>query len=332
MVSFTLHAGLHKTATTSLQEHVFPNVKGVHYTGKSRYVMSARHNPGFISHFNKTAKVYADMANMMRLPLHECCHLLSIIQDQIVLRLARDLASDEALPLLFRLNRELLKAIEEKCEAPHVLYSCEGLLLSAGHLNPRLALHKNLRDSVPLAAYRDLFPGTIKRVVIYMRSPLDYLFSRYMQVHQILYGGVGKKAKGLDVDGYLELNTQLWIGDTPSQSVFHHIFQSQLVDQIRLMGLPIVARSYEEHICGEGGISQEIEKGFGLEVANPKRVDRWFRDLRLNTADDKDTALKHLLRISGCKDRAELKDKFMSLASSHPLVKQAMQERLFANC
>lgn len=327
MVNFTIHAGLHKTATTSLQEHVFPNVVSAHYTGKCRYVMAMRKPPGHqqLNHF-----LASEDGQLSRLPLHVCLHYLALLQDYLVAQLARSLASPDDLADLLRLNRELLACIEAKSDAGRILYSCEGLLLSRGHLQPESSL--KIRDLFPLAHARHLFPGTIDRVVVYLRSPVDYLFSRYIQIHTVRCRGKGQDDRQslIGVDRYLELNEKLWRGKTPSQSVFHHIFQHELVAELRGLGLPLVIRSYDKHIRAAPSISAEFGKAFDLQVHQPEQVDHAFRDIRLNTTSDhKDYALKLLLQAGGFSDSASLQQSFAAVASHHPLVKEAMAHAVF---
>lgn len=327
MVHFTLHAGLHKTATTSLQEHVFPNVKQVHYTGKCRYVMAMRKRGG---HRELLDHLSSEDGEIERLPLHVCCHYLALLQDYLVAQLARSRATLQQLQPLLDVNSRLLDAIAFRGEEQHVLYSCEGLLLSLGHLQPEVCLER--RELFPLAHHRQLFPGTLRRVVVYVRSPIEYLFSRYIQIHTVRCRGKG--ASDLDqiisIDRYLDLNERLWLGPMPSQSVFHHIFQPQLLAQLKACGLPLVVRSYDKHIRGASSISREVTKAFDLEVHHPDRVDAAFREIRLNTTSEhKDYALQLLLQASGLQDHAELKKQFSSIASSHPRVQEAVACSLF---
>lgn len=327
MVSFTLHAGLHKTATTSLQEHVFPNAKHVHYTGKCRYVMAMRAGEG---HQELLRFLKSERGDIERIPLHVCCHYLALLQDHLVAQLARSRATPDQLQPLLTFNRKLLKRIAHLSDHAHILYSCEGLLLSLGHLQPEACLDR--RELFPLAYHRLLFPGDLKRVVIYLRSPVDYLFSRYIQIHTIrcTHGNASDLERLITVERYLELNAQLWRGKTPSQSVFHHIFQRTLVSQLRSLGLPLVVRSYDEHILGGTSISSELSSAFDLLVETPEHVDKAFREIRLNTTSEhKDYALNLLLNASGMPDRTSLQNYFSSIASNHPLVKEALATSVF---
>lgn len=322
MVNFTLHAGLHKTATTSLQEHVFPNVGSAHYTGKCRYVMAMRKPP---SHQQLIQFLASEDGELSRLPLHVCLHYLAQLQDFLVAQLARSVAKLGDLSDLLRLNRELLACIAGKSDHGRILYSCEGLLLSRGHLEPESSLA--IRDLFPLAHWRQLFPGHIDRVVVYLRSPVDYLFSRYIQIHTVRCRGKGKddRRRLISIEQYLGLNERLWHGETPSQSVFHHIFQEKLIAELRGLSLPLVIRSYDKHIRGAPSISTEFRKAFDLNVHHPEQVDQAFREIRLNTTSDhKDYALNLLLKVCGFSDHASLQERFAAVASRHPLVKEAI--------
>lgn len=328
MVNFTLHAGLHKTATTSLQEHVFPNVASAHYTGKCRYVMAMRRP---LSHQQLVQFLASEDGELSRLPLHVCLLYLAQLQDYLVAQIARSVATLGDLADLLKLNRELVTCIAGKTDHGRILYSCEGLLLSRGHLEPESSLVT--RDLFPLAHCRQLFPGSIDRVVVYLRSPVDYLFSRYIQIHTVRCRGKGHAdhQRLISIEQYLDLNERLWRGETPSQSVFHHIFQQQLIAELRSLGLPLVIRSYDKHIRGAESISTEFGKAFGLQVHHPERVDHAFRDIRLNTTSDhKDYALNLLLQAGGFSDRASLQEIFAAIAMRHPLVKEALATTVFS--
>ncbi len=334
MVEFTLHAGLHKTATTSLQEHVFPNVKHAFYTGKSRHVMMASTR----FHYKSTREAHKQMFRMLqalgpkpwRIPLHSCCYLLALLQDYLVSTLARHYASVEQLEDLFTYNAVLLKTIQNKCENPHVFYSCEGLLLTIGHLKPDEPGRKN--QLPPLAHHQLLFPGQLKRVVVYLRSPVDYLFSRYIQIHDVRFINASANSGDslISIERYLDLNEQLWRGEAPQQSVFYHIFQPQLITELRSLGLPLQIRSYDKHIRGNESISKEVATAFDLQVYNPARVDNAFQNKPLNTtSENKDSALNQLLAASGHKDRASLRHHFTEIATAHPLIQEAMATTVF---
>jgi len=334
MVEFTIHAGLHKTATTSLQEHVFPNAKHVYYTGKSRHLQAI--SPRMIA--NSVGEANEELLRMLRkpgekperLPLHSCCHYLSLLQDNIVSMLARGYFTIEDLRPLFMLNERFLEALESKCDHAHILYSCEGLLLARGHL--MLEKRRQQTEVPPLFHHRLLFPGKLNRVVVYLRSPVDYLFSRYIQIHTVRFARMKGHPQDLvvSIDRYLDFNAQLWRGEAPHQSVFYHIFQPQLISDLRALDLPLVVRSYDKHIRGTESITAEVAKAFDLQVYQPERVDQVFREKPLNTtSDDKDSALNHLLKASGCEDRASLQRHFAEIAAAHPLIQQAMATTVF---
>lgn len=335
MVEFVLHAGLHKTATTSLQELVFPNIKNVTYTGKTREVILSRrekrsHLLAFLGY--ATTEQHA----IDRLPLHTCQYYLSLTQDHLIAILSRSDGSLQLVKDLLAFNHLLLNRISELVGPATIFYSCEGLLLTLGQLHPEFVIAKQTkqsdafrRDLPPLFRFRKLFPGRVSRVVIYLRSPIEYLFSRYIQVHTVrLSSGVSTLLGPAD---YLKLQGQLFDGPNKYQSVFFHVFQHQLSADLAQLGVPVRLRSFEDHIKDCSSINKEIGKAFGLEVHNPSEVDAIFKLNALNSTEkDKANAINALCSHLGSRDADDLKQQFLQQAQANTHVQAALAERVFA--
>lgn len=326
MAEFILHAGLHKTATTSLQEHVFPQVQGGFYTGKCRHVMANRSRK-LLAEF--CAYLETELEAIHRLPLHTCAFYLSLLQDQLVGDLARSRRSLDQCSAELQLNQRLVDSLVLRSECSTILYSCEGLLLSLGHLYPERC--KSLADLFPLAHWRALFPAPVQRAVIYLRTPIDYLYSRYIQIHTVRCRGGGSQAGDIiSPSRYIKLNEKLWRGPMPSQSVFHHILQPQLVTQLQQLGLNLIVRSYDQHIKKAASISAEVGEAFGLRLHQPEWVDERFRTIRLNTtAADKEVAMQALLKSLGLSSAGQLQAEFSETARESPVVREALATSLY---
>lgn len=323
MAKFILHAGLHKTATTSLQEQVFPNIRDAFYTGKSRQVMGTRSAP-ILSHFLSLYE--EDKDALSRLPVHTCLYYVSLLQDRLIARLARSKATLDSIRKQLLLMQGLVERISMLSQKPQILYSCEGLLLCLGHLFPEQAL--DISDKAPLFSCQYLFPGQIEKIVIYVRSPIEYLFSRYIQIHTVRIKASPKFA--MTPSEYLRIQAKLYQGPSKCQSVFYHVFQRELGQDLLSLDIPIVMRSYEKHIKGTTSISREIEKSFGLDLFGSDWVDRRFKQEPLNTTDrDKDDAINVLINHMQLADRDELKQAFLREAEQHDLVQAALPSRVY---
>lgn len=323
MTKFILHAGLHKTATTSLQEQVFPNVREAFYTGKSRQVMGTRKSP-VLSQFLSQYK--DDRDALSRIPLHTCIYYLSLLQDRLIARLARSKATLSSLQKQLLLMQSLVERISILNEKPQILYSCEGLLLCLGHLFPEQAL--DISDKAPLFFCKSLFPGQIEKIVIYVRSPIEYLFSRYIQIHTVRIKASPRFA--MAPADYLRIQAQLFRASSKCQSVFYHIFQRELGHDLLSLDIPVVMRSYEKHIKNAPSISREIKKSFGLTLLGADDVDHRFKQQPLNTTDrDKDDAINVLINHMQLANRDELKQAFLREAEQNDLVQAALSSRVY---
>lgn len=323
MAEFVLHAGLHKTATTSLQDQVFPNIRDAFYTGKSRQVMGTRKS-SILSDFLSLYLYDRDALN--RVPLHTCIYYLSLLQDRLIARLARSRATLASIQKEHELMQRLIERISILSEKPKFLYSCEGLLLCLGHLFPERA--SRLSDQAPLFSCKHLFPGQIERIVIFVRSPIEYLFSRYIQIHTVRI----KASPGFAMSpaDYLGIQADLFKSHTKCQSVFYHIFQRGLRQDLLSLNVPIVIRSYEKHIKNSPSISREVQKSFGMALFGSDEVDRRFKQQPLNTTDrDKDDAINVLINHMKLADRDELKQAFLQVAEQNDLVQAALTSRLY---
>lgn len=324
MVNFILHAGLHKTATTSLQEQVFPAAAGVFYTGKSRQVMAARKTKA-VKDFIEYCK--EDNNHVRRLPSHTCAYYLSLLQDKIIAAISRSMKSIDSLQPKIQLMRELLEQIDTTSNNPTILYSCEGLLNCRGHVQPELSTKIN--DKPPLFLHQQLFPGSIEKIVIYTRSPIDYLYSRYIQIHVSRMHAA--KVLAISPSDYLNAQAQLYSGKTKQQSVFYHVFQKELAQDLSGLGPALVIRSYEKHIRDATSISSEIKKVFNLDVLHAEQVDLDFKQKHLNTTDrDKDDAVELILSHMKLSDPSDLKQEFTKIAQENSLVQASLASRLFS--
>jgi hypothetical protein len=327
MVNFILHAGLHKTATTSLQELVFPAVADVFYTGKSRQVMKIRETPilPFLFHY-----LQEDSSNIHHLPAHTCAYFASLLQDRVIGRLSRSLDTLQSLRAEITLMHALLERLNETSPNATVLYSCEGLLLCLGHICPKttLKLTAKDRDQPPLFLFKKLFPGSTKKIVIYVRSPIDYLYSRYIQIHTIKM----QKAKRFVMapSDYLDIQGEIYAGEVKQQSIFYHVFQRELAQDLASLGPEVVIRSYEKHIRDTASISKEINKTFGVEMIRPTEVDKRFKENPLNTTDHhKDEAVNFIINHMGFSNHDQLKQAFRQVAEQHRLVQAALSSRIY---
>lgn len=327
MPSFVLHAGLHKTATTSLQEQVFPSIANVLYTGKSRQVMSVRKTlvlPQFVAHCQE------DKDHIKRLPAHTCSYYLSLLQDRVVSRLARSQETLQSVQPLIRLMNDLLERIDQISPETIILYSCEGLLLCLGHVCPKQALKvpEHKRDQAPLFYYKQLFPGITQKIIVYVRSPIDYLYSRYIQIHTVKMQRSKNYAR--TPTEYLNIQGKLYSGNARQQSIFYHVYQRKLAQDLESLGPEIAVRSYDKHILNSSSISKEVNKAFGLQVIDPDKVDARFKRQPLNTTDrDKDEAIKNIMNHMGFSSHSQLKKAFQETAESNSLVQAALSSTIF---
>lgn len=328
MPSFVLHAGLHKTATTSLQEQVFPSIASVLYTGKSRQVMSVRKTiilPQFVAHCQE------DKEHIKRLPAHTCAYYLSLLQDRVVSRLARSKETLQSVQPLIGLMNDLLERIDQTSPETIILYSCEGLLLCLGHVCPKQALKipEHKRDQAPLFYYKQLFPGRTQKIVIYVRSPIDYLYSRYIQIHTVKMQR--SKHFVMTPAEYLSIQGKLYSEIGRQQSIFYHVYHRELAQDLESLGPKIAVRSYDKHILNSPSISKEIDKAFGLQVLDPDKVDTRFKQQPLNTTDrDKDEAIKNIMSHMGFSNHSQLKHAFQETAESNSLVRAALSSTIFS--
>lgn len=328
MSEFILHAGLHKTATTSLQQLVFPALQNTLYTGKSRLVNKLRFTnrselTWFLSYCNKKPDT------VRSLPLHTCVFYLSLIQDGLIAVLSRGLTELDKLSPYLNLMSQLLSRIDKLCPGIPILYSCEGLLLSMGHLFPELK--GNLNSIAPLFLHKDLFPGHIRKIVIYLRSPLEYLFSRYIQIHTVrLKNDTNDYSFTIKPSRFLRIQSRLFEGPHKRQSVFYHVFQQELREDLQCLGVPVILRSYEKHIKDCDSISNEIKKAFGLEAVNSRVTDNQFKHNRLNSTDgNKDEAINIILSHLNLNTKEQLREIFFEKAENDRLVKAALSSRIY---
>lgn len=328
MSDFILHAGLHKTATTSLQQYVFPALRDSIYTGKSRLVAGLRFTkrtelPSFLAYCNKKPDT------VDYLPLHTCAFYLSVLQDSLVAVLSRGLARMEDVSSYLDLMNKLLSRMDQLAPGVPILYSCEGLLLSMGHLFPELKDHH--QTTAPLFLHKTLFPGTIRKVIIYLRSPVEYLFSRYIQVHTVrLKNDTDDFSFFVKPSKFFRSQKRLFNGPNKRQSVFYHIFQQELREDLLSLGIPVTLRSYEKHIKDTQSISNEIKKVFGLEAIDPQLTDSQFSSKRLNsTESNKEKAFKVILKRLDLQSQDQLRELFFESANNEPLVKAALSSRIY---
>jgi hypothetical protein len=335
VADFLLHAGLHKTATTSLQELVFPNVCDATYTGKTREIIHSRRSKrDYLSYFLRQVAEDTDVID--RLPLHTCYYYLSLLQDYLVARISHNrLGAKKIIKSAFVVNQSLVDRISFLGGKCLILYSCEGLLLTYGQLHPELVLSMQAKgktlsrpDLPPLFHLRKIFPGTIRQVVIYVRSPIEYLFSRYIQIHTVrLSSGVSSLLTPAD---YLALQQRLFEGANKYQSVFFHVYQEELAKDLSRLGVPSKLRSFEAHIRDCPSISKEVLKAFGVTLSDPMGIDDSFRSKQLNSTEKEKLmaidALCSRLNLSGLH---ALKEKFYETSLSHDLVQSALANRIF---
>lgn len=329
-MKLAIHAGMHKTASTSLQNIVFPRLRGLTYIGKTRYIQEARLLVDYTS-------VLRHISNVPDYVL--TYHLAGILDNYIATlpRLPLKSLTTAAANLKARLHimRELKAELERRNPEATYLYSSEGIFLNMNHIFPDRPNHYppiTIGDILTKAFGDDI----ITTLFFYNRSPVDYLFSRYIQIHTVrLRPQAGSPADmqckelkplALKPKQFFELNDFIWQA-IPGNSMYINLFPNLLVSTAEPKCQTIQQRSYESHICNTASITSEISTVLGIDFGpDAKEIDDRFTSNPVNTtAKDKKLAVDVLTRAAGHSNLANLKAEFSAIAQANPVVQQAVR-------
>lgn len=314
-MSFIVHAGVHKTASTSLQELVFSDLQDCFYVGKSRLIMASR-GSDFLSRFFDYMKSIED--DVHRININSAAHCLALLIDARVNYYRNSKQNPQWKARLEKSIELLSERLRGTSHQKSILYSNEGLVNNLMHIYPEAKkMHK-----LPISKHQKLFPTGIERLILYLREPRSYLLSRYIQIHSIRY--TSKRAM-IPIKEYFDFQAKLWENGEKEQSLFLHIFEDELKDYLNNITLSkILVRNFEKNLADCKSVSTEISDTFNLKCQDPLRADDLFANKRLNTSDSgtKKLALPLLLKANQCESSEELKDKTFETLERIPLLKQ----------
>ena len=202
-MTILIHSGLGKTATTSLQENVFPKSSNFHYLGKSFALMNT---------------AFHGSINIKHLDDQELLSFYFRICHGFIIWSSNQVFESEGIPtesFLDKLREIKCEIIRRFLHLNDYFFSHERLSFTIAHLNP--STKKKGRWTYPIENYQDLFGffGELKFLNT-TRSYENYFASLYLQLMSI------KVSQGEGIllpASYLDAQMHLCKQD-PSKSIF----------------------------------------------------------------------------------------------------------------
>jgi hypothetical protein len=146
----------------------------------------------------------------------------------------------------------------------HFLLSKESVLYTEGQLGSES--RRPPTSEPPLAAFRHL-PGR-KTILLVLREPTAYLFSRYMQLQ---FRRSKLELPVQSVSQFLEYQENAY-SSSAWDSVFQHAMHREFINQLQSLDCgDIVVQSYERDVLGRP-VTEALGNALGLEFHDPETI------------------------------------------------------------
>ena len=266
-----IHIGTFKTGTTALQNIVFPNAKDAIFLGQSKAHLEAWEEQDL------DQLLGSDLSRLTAKQLEQV-HGGVLYRLSNMLRKPKRHGEQEFAAATAAVSR-ICKIWNEQHRQNRFLFSKEGLLFTRGHVEPETA--SPMADQPPLAGFKQL-PGD-KIILLFLRNPTNYLFSRYMQLQ---FRRHKNELPILSVSEFMDSQERAYERNV-WHSVIQHALQKSFVDAIRSLGFAdLVVLSYERDLVEAPSITQVLGRAVGLTFDDAAAVDARMKTEYWNSASD----------------------------------------------